>query len=72
MIKEIEVCECDVCGRLMKPDIVHIDGNSCNDRKFLPTGWIKIGGDTGMLLCNVCHKAFKELLEKYHKEEEIV
>ena len=72
MIKEIEVCECDVCGRLMKPDIFHIDGNSCNDRKFLPTGWIKFGGDTGMLLCNVCNKAFKELREKYQKEEETV
>ena len=69
MIKEMKVCECDVCGRIKKPTI-YIDYNS-SEQFGLPAGWSNLG-NTGISLCDICNKAFRELWKKYQKEEENV
>lgn len=65
----MKVCECDICGRLKKPRI-YIDYNLSENPRS-PIGWSHFG-NTEMLLCDICSKAFKELQEKYQKEEENV
>lgn len=73
LFKRIEVCECDICGKLAKPDILYGEDMTCGymEKSFLPSGWTNLG-NTGMMICNVCNKAFTELQDKYNKEKENV